>query len=421
MIPLNHVEPHRPRVLDDPEVHRPQALELVDVVAVGVGETAVGLAVRAALEPHHLRLGAVAKVQPVVIGLELVVDPAQVPAAVRGEERARFLALLAVAEQRAPQARHPLVPRELAEGLRLGDPDQLLVLRTVAEVLAVAVEEEVDGRAVHELEAPLGDALPVIGGNALAADASGDRNELQVQVVDAEPVDHLAHLADLLRPSGRFHEPFDVHRHSLALLARCRSCRRPSPPGGGWMDRAPCERPGSIGRPGSRGGMAVYPPPRPGDGLFSSADHDQFKTKTQPKSRFWYQSHRMTGTLDSSTDSGRRRVSGRADSRRRGSRQAGSGPAVPRPPARFDRAPGGPAGPDGVDASPRRDDDHLRACFTDSRRLREGSGEFLGVDGHPRNSPGFSGRGVGTPRKCGNMRDVSTGPDRTEKAVKHAR
>ena len=231
VVALDHVETHRPGVLDHPQVDEAQALELVDVVAVGVGEPAVRLAVGAALEPHHLRLGAVAQVQPVVLGLELLVDAAQVAAAVGREERSRLLAFLAVAEQRAPQPRHALVPGELAEGLRLRDADQLLVVRAVAEILAVPIEEEVDGRAVDELEPPLRDALPVIGGNALAADPAGNRYELQVQVLDSELIDLLPDLLHHLVPSGCFHEAFDVHRHSLRLLGLFARRHPPRPPG----------------------------------------------------------------------------------------------------------------------------------------------------------------------------------------------
>ena len=218
VVALDHVEAHRARVLDGAQIHRAQALELVDVVAVRIREAAVGLAVRAALEPHHLRLGAVTQVQPVVLGLELLVDSAQVAAAVRSQERAGVLALLAVAEQRAPQPGHALVPGELAERFRLRYADELLVLRAVAEILAVPVEEEVDGCAVDELEAPLGNALPMVGGNSLAADATRDRHELQVQVLDAELIDLRSDLPDHVGPSGRFHEAFDVHRHSGVLL-----------------------------------------------------------------------------------------------------------------------------------------------------------------------------------------------------------
>ena len=37
---------------------------------------------------------------------------------------------------------------------------------------------------------------PVVGGNALAHDAAGDRHELQIEIFDAERVDFFAHLAD---------------------------------------------------------------------------------------------------------------------------------------------------------------------------------------------------------------------------------
>ena len=85
------------RMIDGPE-----ALELVDVIAIGIGVAAGGLAVLVLLEPHHLRLGAVPKLEPVVL-LELVVDAAEIAAGIRGEEGAGLDALLAVAEQRAPQ------------------------------------------------------------------------------------------------------------------------------------------------------------------------------------------------------------------------------------------------------------------------------------------------------------------------------
>jgi hypothetical protein len=47
MIAVAHVEPQRLAILDDVEEHRPQLLELVDVVAVGLGNALGRLAVRA--------------------------------------------------------------------------------------------------------------------------------------------------------------------------------------------------------------------------------------------------------------------------------------------------------------------------------------------------------------------------------------
>ncbi len=63
-----------------------------------------------------------------------------------------------------------------------------------------AVHEEIDSRAIDELEAAVGDVLPVVGGNALAHDAAGHRDELQVEILDAKRVDLLA---DCLMRSAR--------------------------------------------------------------------------------------------------------------------------------------------------------------------------------------------------------------------------
>ena len=280
VVALNHVEAHRPRILDGPQVHGTQALELVDVVAVRIRESAVGLAVRSALEPHHLRLGAVTQVQAAVLGLELVVDAAQVAAAVRGQECARIPALFAVAEQRAPQPSHALVPGELAEGLDFRDADKLLVLRAVAEVLAVPVHEEIDRRAVDELEPSLRDALPVVGGDALAADAAGNRYKLQIQVLDAELVDLLSDMPDHFGPSGRFHEAFDVHRHSSGLLGLIVRRHR-LPPQRSERGRGAARRFGSSISPRARAwherSSAILAVTVHGDG-----NHDQLNTKTQP-------------------------------------------------------------------------------------------------------------------------------------------
>ena len=194
VVALDHVETHGLTVLDHLHEDRPELFELVDVVAVGLGHAAVGAAVRAALEPHHFGLGAVAHLHP-VLGLELVVNDAQVAAAVRRQVPARVLALLAIAEAGAEDARHALVPRQLHEGLGIGDADQLRGFRPVADVVGMAVGEEVGRRAVHQLETPLCDLLPVIGWHALADNPPGDGDELIVDIGDAELLDLGAHLA----------------------------------------------------------------------------------------------------------------------------------------------------------------------------------------------------------------------------------
>jgi hypothetical protein len=128
--------------------------------------------------------------------LELVVDATKIAARIGGKERSRLIPLLAVTEQRAPKPRHSLVPGELHEGLWLGNADQLRRFRPIAEILAAPVEEQVHGSAVDELEALARHAFPMVCRNALAADATRDRHELQIEILDAEFVDLLADLGD---------------------------------------------------------------------------------------------------------------------------------------------------------------------------------------------------------------------------------
>ena len=145
VIALDHVEPELLPVLDHLVDDRLQLGELVDVVAVGLGDAFDGgRAVRAQLEPHHLGLhpGPQVHARP---SFELLLDAAQVPAAVRREHLARPFAVLAVAEARAPDAGDPGIPRQHLERLRLRDPDELPGFGAVADVVPVAVDEEVRG------------------------------------------------------------------------------------------------------------------------------------------------------------------------------------------------------------------------------------------------------------------------------------
>src|SRR6187549_1020579 len=61
VIALDHVEAHLAAIFDYAHVDRPQALELIDVVAIRIGVATCRLTILVLLEPHHLRLGAVAK------------------------------------------------------------------------------------------------------------------------------------------------------------------------------------------------------------------------------------------------------------------------------------------------------------------------------------------------------------------------
>src|SRR3546814_3103001 len=62
---------------------------------------------------------------------------------------------------------------------------QLRGLGPVADIVLVAVDEQVGGRPVDQLEAPLCDRFPVIGGNPLADHAASHRDELVVDVLNA--------------------------------------------------------------------------------------------------------------------------------------------------------------------------------------------------------------------------------------------
>ena len=60
----------------------------------------------------------------------------------------------------------------------------------------------------------------MVGGNALAHDLAGHRHELEVEILDAQRVDLLAHRLDLLVASRLFDEAFDIHVYA-SLLAVC--------------------------------------------------------------------------------------------------------------------------------------------------------------------------------------------------------
>ena len=77
------------------------------------------------------------------------------------------------------------------------------------------VQEQVDGRAVDQLEAAFGDQFPVIRRDALAADPAGDRYELHVEILDSQFVDLAAHLFDQLVPAVLLHKGFDIHHVAI--------------------------------------------------------------------------------------------------------------------------------------------------------------------------------------------------------------
>ena len=182
-----------------------------------------GRAVVVELEPHHLGLGAGAKMEAGRL-LELGLDALEVAAAVRGEERCRVFALLAVAEAAAPDARDLRIPRERLEGLGLRDTDELGGLGPVPDVVAVTVGEEVRRRAVDELEALLRDRLPVLCRNALAHDAAGHGGELVVDVRDPLGVDAPADILHEVCTSVRSDEALQIGRHHASFALPDLSC-----------------------------------------------------------------------------------------------------------------------------------------------------------------------------------------------------
>ena len=163
--------------------------------------------------------------QAVVFVLEFVVDTAQVAAAIGGEEAAGIDGFLAIAETGAEHPRDPLVPGQLHEGLRIGDADQFRRFRPVADVIAVAVGIQIGGGAVDQLKAAFGDGLPMVGGDALADDAPGHRDELVIDVGDPQLVDFLANLFNQIGPAVGIHMVVEFHFYRLSRSVNVPSAR----------------------------------------------------------------------------------------------------------------------------------------------------------------------------------------------------
>ena len=212
MVALDHVETHFAGVSDHLHGHRAQAFELVDVVAIRLGEAIARLAVLIELQPHHLRLRADAQLGAMLFG-EFIVQTAQVPPAVRRKICTRIHLLFAVAEKRTEETANLRRPRQLHECFRLRDTDQFRRLRAIAQIVACPVGKEVHRRAIDQLEALLGHAFPVVSRDALTHDLAGDRNELQIEIFNPHLVNHLAHLLDLFVPSRGLHKLFNIHGH----------------------------------------------------------------------------------------------------------------------------------------------------------------------------------------------------------------
>ena len=213
MIALNHVETHGPAVSDHLHVNRPKALELVDVIAVRFRKAVPRFAVLIEFQPHHFRFGTDTKMQPVVLFLEVVVQPAEIPAAIGRQKRARFLAFLPISEQRAVETTDARFPRQLHEGFRLGDADEFSCFRAIAEVVPRPVGKKIDSRTIDELEAFPRDAFPMVCGDSLPHDLSGDRNELQIKIFDSAFIDQITNFLDLVSPTRRINKSLEIGGH----------------------------------------------------------------------------------------------------------------------------------------------------------------------------------------------------------------
>ncbi len=235
VIAVAHVEPHRLAVGDDVEDHRLQLLELVDVVAPGLGHTLERrVRVVRRLQPHHLGLDP-AQERVAELLFDVVRDPLQVLARVRVQQLAG-LGVVAV----AVDARDPRVPGQCLEGVEVGDRGELGLLGTEADVVVEPVGEQVGGRPVDELIAATRHLSEPARDHALAVDVAADRDLLEEDVLDPLAVDLAGDLGDPLGPAGgvarlveRLRRRLDRGRFEHPLdLARCAvlSCsHQPSP------------------------------------------------------------------------------------------------------------------------------------------------------------------------------------------------
>ena len=179
VVAVAHVEAESLAPVDHVEQHRTELLELVDVVAVGLGDALGQLAVLGLLQPHRLGLDPDQELVAELL-LELVRDPLEVLAAV-GVEQLAGLGVVAV----AVHARDALVPGQHRERVEVRHRGQLGLLGAEPDVVAEAVGEQVGGRAVDELVALLGDLREERRNDALAHHPAGDRDLLEEHVLDA--------------------------------------------------------------------------------------------------------------------------------------------------------------------------------------------------------------------------------------------
>ena len=195
VVAVAHVEAEPLAPVDHVEQHRTELLELVDVVAVGLGDALELGAVLGLLEPHRLGLDPDQELVAELL-LEVVRDALEVLAAI-GVEQLTGLGVVAV----AVHASDAVVPRQHRERVEVRDGRELGLLGAEADVVAQAIGEQVGGRAVHELVALLGHLREERRHDTLAHHPPGDRHLLEEHVLDALGLDPLGDLLDLLPPA----------------------------------------------------------------------------------------------------------------------------------------------------------------------------------------------------------------------------
>src|ERR1700678_3685285 len=97
--------------------------------------------------------------------LKFLMDAPQVAAAIRSKKRAGLLRFLTVAETSAKDPADSFVPWQLDESFRIRNAHQLGSLGPIADVITMAVHEQVGHRSVDQLKTVLSHLFPVVRRN----------------------------------------------------------------------------------------------------------------------------------------------------------------------------------------------------------------------------------------------------------------